>query len=218
MDKLTQNELQQLDTADLKERAEAIRDAVMAKSVSAQQVGQLFCDLIEACGDINNAVRLFLSVNVPEITADIDNRLAGADQAAEKASAEVQRSEATRALVESLIDRLSSQNLAAPERVDITTAPGSVTITNPVPQKIGAALFPRFGLGSVLFIGDHQAVEVTPDGFVRPVRLGTSTVHAVATADTRIYKSLCIEVVPPRLRLAGTGALRFDSKGNIRLT
>lgn len=218
MDKLTQNVLQQLDTSELMERAEVIREAVAAKSVSAKQVGQLFCDLIEACGDINKAVGLFLSVNVPEITADIDSRLAGADQAAEKAAAEVQRSEATRALVQSLIEKLSTQNLAAPERVDILAAPGSVTITNPVPQKIGAALFPRFGLGSVLFIGDHQAVEVTPDGVVRPVRLGKSTLHAVATADTRIYKSLCIEVVPPRLRLAVSGALRLDGKGNIRLT
>lgn len=41
MDQLTKNDLQQLDTADLMQRAEAIRDAVAAKSVSAQQVGQL---------------------------------------------------------------------------------------------------------------------------------------------------------------------------------
>ena len=109
--------------------------------------------------------------------------------------AEIQRSEQTRALVEALVAKLSTQNLNAPERVDITSVPAVVTISNPVRQKIGAALFPRFGLGSVLFISDHKAVEVTPDGFVRPVALGRSTVHAVATADTSVYKSLCIEVV-----------------------
>lgn len=102
--------------------------------------------------------------------------------------------------------------------MDITSLPAVVTISNPVRQKIGAVLFPRFGLGSVLFISDHKAVEVTPDGFVRPVALGRSTVHAVATADTSVYKSLCIEVVPPRLRLTAAGALRLDGKGNIRLT
>lgn len=218
MDKLTENNLQQLDTAGLAERAGAIRDAVLAKSVSARQVGQLFCDLITACGDINGAVRLFLSVNVPELQRDIDNRLASADNAAEKASAEIQRSEQTRALVEALVAKLSTQNLNAPERVDITGAPAVVTLSNPVPQKIGAALFPRFGLGSVLFIGDHKAVEVTPDGKVLPVATGRSIVHAVATADTSVYKSLCIEVVPPRLRMASAGALRLDGKGNIRLT
>ncbi len=168
MAQLTENNLQLLDTADLMARAEVIRDAVQAKTISAQQVGQLFCDLIDACGDINKAVRLFLSTNVPEIQADIDSRLAGADDAAAKAAAEIQRSEQTRALVEALVAKLTSQNLNAPERVDINAAPAVVTLTNPVPQKIKAALFPRFGLGSVLFISDHKAVEVTPDGMVRP--------------------------------------------------
>ncbi|WP_300933179.1 hypothetical protein, partial [uncultured Alistipes sp.] len=74
MAQLTENNLQLLDTADLLARAEAIRDAVQAKTISAQQVGQLFCDLTEACGDINKAVRLFLSVNVPELQNDIDAR------------------------------------------------------------------------------------------------------------------------------------------------
>lgn len=218
MDHLTTIDLQPLDTAALLERAEVIRDAVQAKTISARQVGELFCGLIEACGDINSALRLFLSVNVPELQNDIDTRLAGADAAAENAAAEIQRSQQTRALVESLVAKLSTQNLNAPERVDITAAPERITVTNPVPQKIGAALFPRFGLGSVLFIGDHRAVDVTPDGVVRPVALGRSTVHAVATADSSVYKSLCIEVVPPRLRLSASGALRIDGKGNLRLT
>lgn len=218
MDQITKNDLQPLDTADLMGRAEVIRDAVQAKTVSAQQVGQLFCDLIDTCGDINRAVKLFLSVNVPELQNNIDARLAGADDAAAKAAAEIQKSEQTRALVESLVAKLSTQNLNAPERVDITAVPAVVTITNTIPQKIDAALFPRFGLGSVLFISDHKAIEVTPDGLVRPVALGRSTVHAVATADTSVYKSLCIEVVPPRLRLSASGTLRLDSAGNIRLT
>ncbi len=218
MDQLTKNDLQPLDTAGLMEHAEVIRDAVQAKTISARQVGGLFCALIEACGDINRAVGLFLSVNVPELQKDIDRRLAGADDAAAKATAETQRSEQTRALVESLVAQLSTHNLNAPLRVDITAAPLRITLTNPVPQKIGAVLFPRFGLGSVLFIGDHKAVDVTPDGMVIPVALGRSTVNAVATADTSVYKTLRIEVVPPRLRFSHSGALRIDGKGNLRLT
>lgn len=113
MAQLTENDLQLLDTADLQARAEVIRDAVAAKTISAQQVGQLFCDLTEACGDINRAVRLFLSVNVPELQNDIDARLAGADAAAANAAAEIQRSQQTRALVEALVAKLSTQNLNA---------------------------------------------------------------------------------------------------------
>lgn len=218
MEQLTPNNLQQLDTAALLEQAQTIRDAISAKSVSARQVGGLFCGLIEACGDINTAVRLFLSVNLPEILADIDNRLAGADSAADDTRAELQKSEAARARIDALVSQLSGQSLAAPLRVDIISAPATVTLGNPVRQQIRARLFPRFGLGSVLCMGDHQALDVTPDGFITPLRLGRSYVNAVATSDTSVYKQLCIEVVPPRLRLSASGALRLDSKGNIRLT
>lgn len=218
MDQLTKNELRPLDTAGLLEKAEAIRDAVEAKSVSARQVGQLFASLVETCGDINKAVGLFLSTNVPEIQDDIDRRLASTTEATNKAAAEIQKSEAARARVEALIAQLSGQSLASPLRIDIKSAPVLITLRNPVPQHIDARLFPRFGLGSVLFIGDHQAVSVTPDGYVTPVRLGKSEINAVATSDTAIYNTLCIEVVPPRCRLSAAGALRLDSKGNIRLT
>lgn len=218
MDQLTKNELQPLDIDTLRQQAEVIRDAVLAKTISARQVGELFCGLVTACGDINTAVRVFLSVNVPEICNDIDGRLSGVDRAVEKAEAELQKSEAARAALAELVARLSGQSLAAPLRIDVADYPATITSTNTVPQKIAARLFPRFGIGSVLFIGDHQAVEVTPDGFVTPVRPGASKVNAVATSDTSVYKSLCIEVVPPRLRLAAPSALRLDSKGNIRLT
>lgn len=218
MDQLTKNELQPLDIDTLRQQAEVIRDAVLAKTISARQVGELFCGLVTACGDINTAVRVFLSVNVPEICNDIDGRLSGVDRAVEKAEAELQKSEAARAALAELVARLSGQSLAAPLRIDVADYPATITSTNTVPQKIAARLFPRFGIGSVLFIGDHQAVEVTPDGFVTPVRPGASKVNAVATSDTSVYKSICIEVVPPRLRLAAPGVLRLDSKGNIRLT
>ena len=218
MDQLTKNELQPLDIDTLRQQAEVIRDAVLAKTISARQVGELFCGLVTACGDINTAVRVFLSVNVPEICNDIDGRLSGVDRAVEKAEAELQKSEAARAALAELVARLSDQSLAAPLRIDVADYPAIITSTNTLPQKIAARLFPRFGIGSVLFIGDHQAVEVTTDGFVTPVRPGASKVNAVATSDTSVYKSLCIEVVPPRLRLAAPGVLRLDSKGNIRLT
>ena len=76
-----------------------------------------------------------------------------------------------------------------------------------------------------LLVERSAAVVADASGFIAELvlrscrgALGRSTVHAVATADTSVYKSLCIEVVPPRLRLASAGALRLDGKGNIRLT
>lgn len=208
----------QLDTAALLLKAQNIRDAIGAKTVSARQVGELFCGLVEACADSNEALIRFLSANLPAILADIDSRLAGADSAAADTRAELQKSEAARARIDALVSQLSGQSLAAPLRVDIIDAPHTVTLSNPVRQKIRARLFPHFGIGSVLCIGDHRALEVSPDGFITPLRPGRSYVNAVATSDTSVYKQLCIEVVPPRLRLAASGALRLDAKGNIRLT
>ena len=147
MENLTPIPLQPLDTEALAERAAAIRDAVQAKTVSAAQVGSLFYDLVQCCGNVRDALELFINTNLPEIQQDIDQRLAGVDSAVEKAAAELQKSEASRALVESLVASLSSQNLAAPLRIDIKRYPGSVTLTNTMRPRIDAALFPRFGLG-----------------------------------------------------------------------
>lgn len=217
MENLTPIPLPQLDTEALAERAAAIRDAVQAKTVTAAQVGTLFYDLVQSCGDVRSALELFINTNLPEIQQDINQRLAGVDDAVEKATAELQKSEAARALVESLVASLSSQNLAAPLRIDIRRYSGSVTLTNAMLPKIDAALFPRFGLGSIFFYAENSAARITPDGEITPLEEGTAHIYAVATGNTAVYKSISIEVVPPRLRLAGD-ALRLDAEGNLRLT
>lgn len=218
MENLTPITLPQLDVEALAERAATIRDAINAKSVSAQQVGALFYDLVECYGNVRDALSLFINSNLPEIQQDIDRRLAGVDSAVEKAAAELQKSEAARALVESLVASLSSQNLAAPLRIDIRRCPGSVTLTNAMRPRIDAALFPRFGLGSIFFYAENSAARITPAGEIIPVEPGTARIYAVATGDTSIYQALTIEVVPPRLRMADGDTLRLDAKGNLRFT
>lgn len=218
MENLTPITLPQLDVEALAERAATIRDAINAKSVSAQQIGALFYDLVECCGNVRDALSLFINSNLPEIQQDIDRRLAGVDSAVEKAAAELQKSEAARALVESLVASLSSQNLAAPLRIDIRRCLGSVTLTNAMRPRIDAALFPRFGLGSIFFYAENSAARITPAGEIIPVEPGTARIYAVATGDTSIYQALTIEVVPPRLRMADGDTLRLDAKGNLRFT
>lgn len=214
---LTENKLAELDTAALTKKAQAIRDAVMAKSVTAEQVGSLFVDLIGACGNVRDALALFLDTNVPEITADIDSRLAGADAATLAATAAAQKAEATRALVEELVGKLSSQNLSKPVRLEVK-APGEVTVCNMRQPRIEAQTLPKFGLGGVLFISDNKALEITPDGKITPVSKGIGKVTVVATGNTELYEQIQIAVVPPRVRLSSDGGIRLDGSGNIRLT
>lgn len=214
---LTENNLAALDTATLTKKAQAIRDAVMAKSVTAEQVGSLFVDLIAACGNVRDALALFLDTNVPEITEDIENRLSGAAAATEAATAAAQKAEATRALVEELVGKLSSQNLSKPVRLEVK-APGEVTVCNMQQPRAEAHILPRFGLGGVLFISDNTALEITPDGKITPLAEGVGKVTVVATGNTELYKQIRIAVVPPRVRLASDGGIRLDGNGNIRLT
>lgn len=213
---LTENKVAAIDTAGLQERAKTIRDAVMAKSVTAEQVGSLFFDLIETCGNVRDALALFLDTNVGEITADIDNRLAGADAARQSAEVAAQKAEATRALVEELVGVLSSQNLYKPIQLAVKS-PTEITLTNLAQPQIEAHILPKFGLGGVLFISDNKALEITPDGKITPLAVGVSRVNVVATGNTSLYKQLLIAVVPPRMRMAGS-SIRLDGNGNIRLT
>lgn len=218
MAKLTENKVAEIATADLEARAQTIRDAVAAKRVTAAEVGGLFLDLIEATGNVRDALALFLDTNVGEIEADIDARLADADAAAKAANAAAQKSEATRALVSELVERLSGESLSKPTRIEVTRRVDRVTTVNAMRPQIAARVLPQFGLGSVLFVSDNKAVGVTPDGRLLPLKEGSSTVYAVATADTSVYATLTVEVVPPRLRVTHDGVVRLDGKGNIRLT
>lgn len=213
---LTENKVAAIDTAGLQERAKTIRDAVMAKSVTAEQVGSLFFDLIETCGTVRDALALFLDTNVGEITADIDNRLAGVDAARQGAEVAAQKAEATRALVEELVGVLSSQNLYRPIQLAVKS-PTEITLTNLAQPQIEAHILPKFGLGGVLFISDNKALEITPDGKITPLAVGVSRVNVVATGNTSLYKQLLIAVVPPRMRMA-CSSIRLDGNGNIRLT
>ena len=207
MVKLTENKVAEIDTSALEKRARDIRDAVVTKSVTVEMVGSLFADLITACGNVRDALALFLDTNVQEITNDIDNRLAGVDAAAK----------ATRALVDNLVGLLSTQNVSAPTRLEVNDCPKEVTLGNQQRPRIGARALPAFGIGSLLFIGGDGVLEVTPDGCIVPLKEGVGRVNVVATVKTSIYKTLTIAVVPPRIRLTN-GGMRLDGSGNIRLT
>ncbi len=161
------------DIAGLLGRAEAIRDAIAAKSISAAHVGSLFCDLVDAAGDTARALSLILAVH----------------------------------------------GAARPVRVDVIDAPpASMTCAPGVTSRIRALLFPRFASGSVLYTVTGDAAAVSPDGVVTPLRPGKCVINAVATADCSVFASVRVVFADPALRIDGSGALRLDTAGNIRLS
>lgn len=212
--------LKAFDPRQLQERAAEIRDAVANKAVTPTMVGALFADLIDACGDIRTALELFLGTNVPEITQSIDNRLAGADNAAEAATVAAQKAEATRALVVELTETLQAQAVSrpTPTQVVIDSCPQEVTLADGVHPKIKARAVPGYCDGGVLFMADNRALMITPDGVITPTAAGSTMVNVVAVANSTVYKQLTIAVVPPRIRTTAAGGMRLDKNGNIRLT
>lgn len=217
---MTEITLKDFDKQPLQERAAAIRDAVANKAVTPAMVGELFVDLIDTCGDVRTALQLFLDTNLPEITQDIDERLAGADEAAKAATAEAQRAEATRLLVEELTATLQAQATTkpAPKQVVIDYCPAEVTLADDVHPQIKARAVPGYGDGGVLFIADNRALMITPDGIITPTATGRAVVNAAAVYKSTVYKQLTIAVVPPRIRTTSAGGMRLDNNGNIRLT
>ncbi len=213
---LTENIIAEVDTEALEARAAVIRDAVLTKSVTAEQVGTLFVDLIEVCGNVRDAVALFLGTNLTEIQEDIDDRLSGADDATIAATSATQAAAAATLYLEELLSKISTKDLYAPTVLEVD-APSEVTIRNTMSPKIKATTLPSFGIGGALFIGDNKAVEVSPNGVLTPVALGVSKINVVASGNTDLYEQVSITVVRPRIRFAG-GVMRFDSNGNIRLT
>ncbi len=217
---LTQIELKEFATQPLQERAAAIRDAVANKAVTPAMVGELFADLIDTCGDIRTALALFLGTNIPEITANIEERMAGVDSATEAAAAETQRTEATRKLVEELTATLQAQVVTkpTPKQVVIDESPTEVTLADDVHPRIKARAVPGYCEGGVLFVADGRALMITPDGIITPTATGTTMVSVVAVQKSTVYKQLTIAVVPPRIRTTSAGSMRLDANGNIRLT
>lgn len=217
---MTDITLKDFEKQTLQERASAIRDAVANKAVTPAMVGELFVDLIDTCGDIRTALQLFLDTSLPEITQDINDRLAGADAAAQAATAEVQRAEAARLLVEELTATLQAQATTkpTPKQVVIDYFPAEVTLADGVHPQIKARAVPGYGDGGVLFIADNRALMITPDGIITPTATGRAVVNAAAVYKSTVYKQLTIAVVPPRIRTTSAGCMRLDNNGNIRLT
>lgn len=217
---MTDITLKDFEKQTLQERASAIRDAVANKAVTPAMVGELFVDLIDTCGDIRTALQLFLDTSLPEITQDINDRLAGADAAAQAATAEVQRAEAARLLVEELTATLQAQATTkpTPKQVVIDYCPAEVTLADGVHPQIKARAVPGYGDGGVLFIADNRALMITPDGIITPTATGTTVVNAAAVYKSTVYEQLTIAVVSPRIRTTAAGCMRLDNNGNIRLT
>ena len=139
-----------------------------------------------------------------------------ANIAGQQAAAAAERLEATRAEMELAIARAGQVVQGMPNGLKVEL-PETVTLGNPTRQYIKPRVKPDGCAQNVIYQTDGQSVEIEPSGEIQAREEGISRVHVIPTQGTRYYKTVQIEVVPPRIRLT-SGGMRLDKEGNIRLT
>ena len=139
-----------------------------------------------------------------------------ANIAGQQAAAAAERLEATRAEMELAIARAEQVVQGMPNGLKVEL-PETVTLGNPTRQYIKPRVKPDGCAQNVIYQTDGQSVEIEPSGEIQAREAGISRVHVIPTQGTRYYKTVQIEVVPPRIRLT-SGGMRLDKEGNIRLT
>ena len=139
-----------------------------------------------------------------------------ANTAGQQAATAAERLEATRAEMELVIARAEQVVQGVPNGLKVE-APDTVTLGNPVRQYIKPKVKPDGCAQNVIYQTDGQSVEIEPDGEIQARETGITRVHVIPTQGTKYYKTIRVEVVPPRIRLT-SGGIRLDKDGNIRLT
>lgn len=106
----------------------------------------------------------------------------------------------------------------SPSRMEVEF-PARITITNTVAQKIDARIFPAYLVQNVIFQhtpGGGESVEVNPDGSLVIRRCGKTRFHVIAANNTRLFRTIEIEVKEPDIRVTKSGGMRLNSDGSIR--
>lgn len=149
-------------------------------------------------------------------TKNAKTATAYANEVGQQAAAAAERLEATRGEMEIAIARAEQVVQGVPNGLKVE-APETVTLGNPAKQYIKPRVKPDGCAQNVIYQTDGQSIEVEPSGEIQAREAGSTRVHVIPTQGTKYYKTIKIEVVPPRIRLT-SGGMRLDKQGNIRLT
>ena len=154
--------------------------------------------------------------NAQNAASEAKTATAYANEAGQQAAAAAERLEATRGEMEISIARAEQVVQGVPNGLKVE-APETVTLGNPAKQYIKPRVKPDGCAQNVIYQTDGQSIEVEPSGEIQAREAGSTRVHVIPTQGTKYYKTIKIEVVPPRIRLTN-GGIRLDKQGNIRLT
>lgn len=96
--------------------------------------------------------------------------------------------------------------------------PERITFGNQTEKAISASLAPASVVQNILFLGDDEAVTVSPDGRLTVKAIGKSTIHVIPPANTSLFKTIQVLVTTPAIRFVNANTnIRFTSSGTMRL-
>ena len=205
-------------TAESKKATAAATDATVKATVSATAADTATKNAKEATAAAVTATDKATAAT-KDTTAATEKAATATDYAniaGQQAAAAAERLEATRAEMELAIARAEQVVQGMPNGLNVEL-PETVTLGNPTRQYIKPRVKPDGCAQNVIYQTDGQSVEIEPSGEIQAREAGISRVHVIPTQGTRYYKTVQIEVVPPRIRLT-SGGMRLDKEGNIRLT
>ncbi len=198
------------EAADIANAAAAAAGSAAAEvRAQAQNLDAVASEAVKACNASTAAAKA--------ATGAADSATANALSAAASANSECALVEQARAALEAL--GLRMEQIAAPIPSALRVAdPATLTLGNAVPRFIAPQVLPLSALQNVIYQSSGAVADILPSGQIIPLAPGSQTVYVIPTLGTSLYKSVVVRVVAPSLRLAASGALRFDRAGNLRLT
>ncbi|MDR0659089.1 MAG: hypothetical protein LBG18_09215 [Mediterranea sp.] len=170
----------------------------------------------------NSANQATVSANNAATNANTKAGLANdkateANEAAALANQKVTEANDTIIIMQELAESLVGQYKLIPTGIELEY-PQIITFRNTETMRITYTLLPANTGRNVLFLGDDNAVTVTPDGSFVVKKPGISRIFVIPTENTNIYKTIEIMVIEPALRKITSNSLRFVGNGNLRLT
>lgn len=83
--------------------------------------------------------------------------------------------------------------------------------------QIKAQLLPKSVVQNILFLGDDNAVSVSPTGLIKINKSGESVIHVIPTNRVELWQKIRVVVRQPYLRLSESGGIRLTEGNRLRI-
>lgn len=188
----------------------ATQAATQAANTANNAASQALKSTQEAIREMQEQSDTMIAQAEKDIQQNIDKNNQATGEAVEAANAATEAAQNATVQITEAFTNLIPTGLAV-------QAPTFLTIGNKEPNYIKATLAPENTMENIIFMSDNRAVDVDLDGKLTIVAKGVSRIHVIPTMNTKLAKTILVQVGDPTMRLGDTRTqMRFTSTGAIR--